>query len=127
MSQSELAALRAALEEARERIRWLEAALVPQAPPQRAELPLNRSCEIVLLALKASSWPLNHEALGRRLDVGLNRDGSVNPKFVDVIICRLRKKLRALTPPVAIQTASKRGWWMDAKNKALLQAFYDGG
>lgn len=124
--KADLGLSRLALAEARQKIRSLEEALVPTAEPQRPGLPMNRSTEVVLMALRGAKAPLNHDALCVRLEVALNRRGrGVNPRHVDVIICRLRRKLKALTPPIFIETARSRGWWMTDENKALLRAFYE--
>lgn len=125
MSQSQIIALNRELEEARERIRWLEEAMTPPVNRQHPSLRMSRSWEIVLFALKRSTSPINQELLGRWLDAGLKRQNSGSPKYVEVIICRLRKKLGALDPPITILNAKTRGWWIDAENKARLQALYD--
>jgi|SRR5579859_666316 len=125
--KADLGLCRLALHEAREQIRALEEALVPTAPPQQPKLPMNRATEIILMALSGSTTPLNHHALCTRLDVGLKRRKPVHARHVDVLICRLRRKLKALSPPIFIHTARYRGWWMDEKNKALLRALYEGG
>lgn len=110
--------LREQLEEAQERIRWLEFALKPPKSQFVPELRMSRAYEAVLYALLTTSSPLDQEKLRRRIDVALGHFESTAPKSVDVVICRLRKQLGALDPPITIRNAWGRGYWMDDESKA---------
>ena len=122
-----VASLRAQLDEAREKIRWLEDAMRPPDHPQIAGLKLWRSEQTMLHALFTAKSPLNQDRLAKFVDVTLGRVDIVFPKSVDVAICRLRKRIGTLNPPITIRNARGHGYWLDDESKARLATLWTGG
>lgn len=106
-------ALREKIEELEETIRQLRAEDVIPAWNGLRVTPSERA---LLSALATSRGICSHTYLLNRL---LSRN-EVFPKTIDVFICRLRKKLRALDPPILIETAWGGGYLMDDRNRAVL-------
>jgi len=110
--------LREKLEEAQERIRWLEDAIRPPTRPYVPTLKMSRTNETVLYALLTSNEPIKQEKLRTRIDVALDRFEPGDAKHVDIVIFRLRRVLAALDPSIKIRNLWGRGYWMDDESKA---------
>lgn len=110
--------LRARIEELEEENRQLRALL---DKPETTYRGLERTPAAELWVLRwlmtGGVWPVS-----RLLDTFRLRkwDHCAGPKTISVHICRLRKWLGALDPPVVIFTQWGVGYWMDEANRALL-------
>ncbi len=107
------------LDEAEETIRQLRQLIVPPVVLRwtRGFTP-TPSEWIVLNCLARASDPCSAEFLRGRLDIAF--DSGATSKSANVLICKLRRKLKCLTPPIEIFTNWGVGYWMDEENKALL-------
>ena len=110
--------LRELLAEARERIHWLEEIINPPAVIEFEGLSLSLSERVILEALHQLEVPASQENLRNRLDVALDTRGSL--KTVEICVCRLRKKLAALDPPISIRTAYGVGYILASESRARL-------
>lgn len=106
-------ALREKIEELEETIRQLRAEDVIPAWNGLRVTPSERALLSTLAARRGicSNTYLLNRLPSRR---------EVFPKALDVVVCRLRKKLRALEPPILIETAWGGGYLMDDANRAML-------
>lgn len=98
--------LRAELRAARDRIRELEDTLQPRAEKFWPGIRLSPSDLLVLQAL-VSLRGIMADSLSARLKTAFGRD--VDKRALDVIICRLRGKLRRLDPLVRITNRFRLG------------------
>ena len=110
--------LRELLAEARERIHWLEEIINPPAVIEFEGLSLSLSERVILEALHQLEVPASQENLRNRLDVALDTRGSL--KTVEICVCRLRKKLAALDPPISIRTMYGDGYILASESRARL-------
>ena len=55
------------------------------------------------------------------IDAFLGRVESGTEQAVKVTLCRVRRKLQGLEPPVEIQTVYGFGFWLDDENRARLE------
>ncbi len=101
-------------DELRERVRQLEERLKPDQFTSYPDLGLSRGETAVLEVLMKTNGIVANERLAARL----NRP----PDSVRVSICRLRKKLRFIDPPVKIVTASGEGRYIPDEHKVRLAA-----
>lgn len=113
-----IVALRDEIDELREKVRQLNSGIVPVW----AGLQVTGSERVVLTALANASGICSHDHLLDRLQARTKSESELSPKTVDVHICRLRKKLKSLSPPIGITTAYGDGYWMDADSRARLEA-----
>ena len=111
------AALRERVDELEEENRQLRAALRGAISIRYAGIHLTRREMKIVDILLSSSVPLSQAAIIDRIDIRL----AVQPKTVDVHICKLRKKLGALNPPVGIYTAWGVGYGMVDKSKSAMR------
>lgn len=112
--------LREQLEEANETIRQLREAMRPAAP--YIGLSLSPAEEAILAMLLTSSVPCGSARINTRVGIVLNRVSASN-RVVAVQVCRLRKKLAVLDPPVKISSFPLRpGYWMEPSDKERLLA-----
>lgn len=111
--------LRAELRAARDRIRELEDTLQPRAEKFWPGIRLSPSDLLVLQAL-VSLRGIMADSLSARLKTAFGRD--VDKRALDVIICRLRGKLRRLDPLVRITTVSGWGYRLSEEDRDRLLA-----
>lgn len=103
--------LRAELDEALERTAQLEAMLWPTPKIIWPTLKLSRSEMIVLEGIYTLRHPASHDVLVDRLEFGLRRE--VDKEALDVVICRLRKKLARAAPGLHITSLWGYGYTID--------------
>lgn len=113
--------LREQLEEALETIRQLREALCPPRGARFEGLVLTETEEVIVTILLDAASPFGTSRLTDRVGITLNRENFVGDKAVAVQICRLRKKLNALTPPITISSAWRIGYWMEPMDKDQLR------
>lgn len=112
--------LREQLEEALETIRQLRETLRPPNGARFDGLVLTETERVLVTMLLAATLPCGRARLTDRVGLALNRAVAVGDGAVAVQICRLRKKFRALDPPIAISSAWKVGYWMETIDKERL-------
>lgn len=110
--------LRADLDEARAYAKELEAMLRPPPEACYPGLRLSPSETIVLETLYAFRHPASRAAILGRLEFG--RSQEVSMEAIDIIVCRLRKKLSRIAPDIRIQTLYGCGYTIDAATRARL-------
>lgn len=113
--------LREQLEEAIETIRQMREALCPPRGARFEGLALTETEEVIITIFLDAASPFGTSRLTDRVGITLNREHSVGDKAVAVQICRLRKKLNALTPPITISSAWRIGYWMEPTDKDQLR------
>ena len=113
------AALRERVDELEEENRQLRAALRGPVSIRYAGVHLTRRQMQIVDILLASAAPLSQAAIIDRIDISL----AVQPKTVDVHICKLRKKLGALNPPVKIDTVWGVGFQMNGDAKRAMRDY----
>lgn len=114
----QLAALRDKIDELQEENRQLKAARAPVVVMYEG-LDATAS-ELFLLAVLTRGGVCSQNYLIDRIAMLHPGEYSVISKTIDVHVCRLRKKLKVLAPPIEINNKWGVGYWMDAANKALL-------
>lgn len=111
------------LEEVKEENRWLRDSI--QTPAAQyiflRHLDLSRSEKTILYSLETATLTLTAASLRRRLDVALERIDESGLTSVSVTICRLRKKLKTLNPPIEISNERGVGFYLDDENKKRLR------
>jgi hypothetical protein len=112
--------LREQLEEARETIRQLRETLRPPHGARFDGLVLTETEGVIVTMLLAAALPCGRGRLTDRVGLALNRTDAAGDGAVAVRICGLRKKLKALDPPVTISSAWKVGYWMEPIDKERL-------
>lgn len=112
--------LREQLDEAKERIRELEAALRTSGIAFYENLNPTLEQSVMLEALLHASAPLATHSLRLRLNIAVNVTHEVDDRSVEMVIHRLRKRLL----PHGIFIARERGvgFYIDPENKRRLRA-----
>lgn len=113
--------LRERVEELEEENRQLRALKLPPVLRYRGiRLTGSERCLIAVLVstvgVCAREYLLNSFEHLRRVDSGMQ------PKTLNILMVRIRKKLRDASPPIAINTEYGVGYYMTPENKALLAA-----
>ncbi len=112
--------LEAQLADARAEIAWLREATAPVLKFCMLGPGFSRSESVVLYALITATGLMTDWQLRRVWDIAMGRFGEVSdPGHMKVTVCRLRKRLAAQDPPIAIITVWGFGYRMDDANKAL--------
>ncbi len=120
-----IATLRGELDEAREQIRELQAALRPNSIPLYRDLTPTVAQSVVLEVLLDATAPTSVHALRLWLNVATNVVHEVDDRSVEMVIHRLRIRLAPFG--IAIGRARGQGFYLDAENKARLRALRIGG
>lgn len=108
------------LAQSQEEVRYLRAALTISPHVAYEGLILGKSEKVLIEALFSAHGPSAATYLRGHLDIALNRKDAIDVKTVDVVICRLRKKLRRLVPPIAISTEWGAGYFLTDPDRELL-------
>lgn len=119
-TRATIADLRERLERSEEELRYLKDALTIAPDIAYEGVFLSKAEKVVMEALFATPHRrLDSTYLRGRLDVALDRRDSCEPKSVDVVICRLRRKLKQLNPPIAIRTEWGVGYFLTEDDREL--------
>lgn len=108
------------LEEARERIRELEAALRPSGIAFYLNLSPTMGQSVILETLLHAAGPIALHALRLRINLAANIIHEVDDRSVEMAIHRLRLRLKPFG--IVISRARGKGFYLDADNKARLAA-----
>ena len=127
--QSENAELREYIAELRERITQLEHKMFALAPLERAER-IRRAFKLTPSQTKIVSALLARQFISRGdlMDVLYGAKPVCDQpdiKIIDVMICKLRAKLRAVDPSIAVQAVWGQGHAMSPEAKAKIIAIAD--
>jgi DNA-binding response OmpR family regulator len=109
------------LAEARETIRQLREGLTVSTAPRYRGLSASVAERAIIEALLRAPGLMHRDTLNDLLDITLHRIDAVDPKVINVQVCRLRRKLAALVPPIEIQTAWGDGYYMTDENKERIR------
>ncbi|GEP09875.1 winged helix-turn-helix domain-containing protein [Methylobacterium gnaphalii] len=101
----------------RETVRQYQELLRPSLPIPMAWGIRGQSLDL-LRALRAASPNVLHRERGIIALYGMI-DGAPDQKILDVLICKLRHKLKSSGSGIEIQTVWGRGWLMDSASAAL--------
>ena len=104
----------------REHVRQLEEALAPTVVLPRAWR-LSTSEECLLRAIRAVEPNVLHHERGMIVLYGM-LDDAPNQKILDVLICKVRQKLRHAQAQITIETVWGRGWRMSPESCARFDA-----
>jgi two-component system cell cycle response regulator CtrA len=113
-----VASLRDQLDEANETIRQFRNAMAASPLIRYRGLRLSRSERCILEALLNANGLLSKHQLRHAIDAELTRIEAPDLKSVDVVVCRLRKRLRPFS--VVISTEWGRGYYLDLDARATL-------
>jgi DNA-binding response OmpR family regulator len=117
-----IAQLRDQLAEANETIRQLtEVARGPSSVRYRG-VDASRSERAILEVLSTTDGIVSRRMMRRVVGAAIGRLTDCSIKTVDVSVCRLRARLRQLTPPIFIGTAWGEGYYMTQLHKDRLSA-----
>lgn len=105
------------LARAKEELRWIRDSMKPDELAVFHGVKISRSERIILHALETTEGRVSNKNLRRRLDVVLECIDESSLKSVDVAVCHLRKKLRALNPPIEIENEYGGWFFLDDVNK----------
>lgn len=111
-------------DEATETILQLREALLPPAGTYFEGLHLTRSEQALLHALLSHRVPVSIGRLRSSMDAALGKWGPEGGalRSVDVVVCRLRKRLAALEPAIRITTDYGHGYFLDPESRRRLEA-----
>jgi len=122
-SVRQIAALRERIEVLEEENRQLRALRLPPVT-QYLGLGLSNTERVVMATLMSTAALCTRDYLLDCVVLSRVRPSSVEPKTIDVMLCRARKKLAAIGFPRVIETEWGEGWRIKPKERGRLQAFF---
>lgn len=121
----DLATLRATIAERDETIRQLRALKLPPEAPYRG-LGFSLTERVILGALMSARAVCSRAYLLECTALSRDKAAEMEPKAIDVMLCRVRRKLALAGFPQVIKAEPGEGWTIKANDRARVAAAFEG-
>lgn len=121
----DIATLRDQLAERDETIRQLRALKLPPEAPYRG-LGFSLTERVILAALMNARGVCSRAHLIDCIALSRDRETSMEPKAIDVVLCRVRQRLALVGFPRVIKIERGEGWMIEQNDRARVAAAFEG-